>query len=410
MSGGTSESTIVYLDATGCKCVTAVTRETLFESADAAEVIQAAMDACPDAGGTVLLEQGDYDLRAAVKLRSGVHLRGRGRSSRLRLAAENADGVGVLCEGINTAVVSDLAVVAGGGDAAGGVVLDDCGDCQVRDVTCAGLAGCGIEVRNGSFLSEVRGCRLAGNAEAGIRFHKLKKGRAGDYIANTISDCIIYGGGRGIDCEEAIVVNIVGCTVYQSKDTAYYLHRDTNSVLISGCRTFQITGSAVVVEDSHELNVTGNIFCWHTGHGIVVRGARWGAITGNEVIDTGSYNPGAADQAVALADVADKLTPCDAIRLLDVRGFSVTGNTLFNWPQGTRLAAGVREDNRSRMNLIANNNINYYGEADVVSEGRDSVVAGNVGHGDEPHRGSSSYPWCQSFRTELTDRFIAEQL
>jgi len=145
---------------------------------------------------------------------------------------------------------------------------------------------CGVwffVVRENSFLCEVAGCRLAGNAEGGLLLRRLKKGRAGDYISNTVRNCLVYGGGCGIECDNAVVVNLLGCTVYQSGKTAFYLHDDTNSVLINECRTFQITGSAVRAVRSHELNVSGNIFCGHTEHGIVIEECSWGAIVGNNV-------------------------------------------------------------------------------------------------------------------------------
>ncbi len=406
-----SESILVYREGDTYRAVRRITRDAVAEGSSASEVIQAAADASTPGGGRITLEAGTFLLDASIRLATGVHLAGQGRATRLCLSARNSDRVGILAESANFVTVADLAVMPGDcPDGRAGVVLHDCGDSKVERVLCAGFAGDGIVVREGSFLCEVSGCRLAGNAGAGIHLHDLRKGRAGDYIPNTIRGCTVYGGGVGIECDRAIVVNVLGCTVYQSKDTAYLVHDDSNSVLVSGCRSFQITGSALVAEASHELNVSSNIFCWHTSHGIRVRDCRWGTICGNEVIDSGSYNPGAIDQTVRMAHVADRVVPCDGIRLEGVHGYNVTGNTVFNWPQGTRLAAGIRENASSRKNVLTGNNCNYFSEAGVVSEGPESLVSANVAQGAEPHVGSSAYEYCQSFRTELTDALIADLL
>jgi hypothetical protein len=51
----------------------------------------------------------------------------------------------------------------------------------------------------------------------------------------------------------------------------------------------------VVADHSHEFNLSSNIFCWHERHGVLIQDRNWGTIAGNEVIDTGSYNPGGVD-------------------------------------------------------------------------------------------------------------------
>jgi hypothetical protein len=90
-------------------------------------------------------------------------------------------------------------------------------------------------------------------------------------VPNLVTNCIVYGGGKGIECSRTIVLNIVACVIYQSQDVAYYVGNTSNSVLISGCRSFQIGSHAVVADGSHEFNLSSNIFCWHEGHGMLVR-------------------------------------------------------------------------------------------------------------------------------------------
>lgn len=40
--------------------------------------------------------------------------------------------------------------------------------------------------------------------------------RAGAFVPNLVTNCTIFGGGKGIETKRAIVLNIVGCMVYQT--------------------------------------------------------------------------------------------------------------------------------------------------------------------------------------------------
>lgn len=78
------------------------------------------------------------------------------------------------------------------------------GDCKVRDVFAVGFADYGIWVRNNSFLCEVRGCTLAGNDKANLYLHELARGNYGDFIPTLVTNCIAYGGGKGIEVARLI--------------------------------------------------------------------------------------------------------------------------------------------------------------------------------------------------------------
>jgi hypothetical protein len=412
MSTALSQNLVIMQDGAYYKAFTDFTHELQHESARASETIQAAIDALAGAGGEVILGRGVFRLDEEVRLADNIWLRGSGRGTKLRLDPTHKSGIGLSCTGLKGAVISDLALLgAECPEAVAGIVVDGCGDTKVRDVFAGSFGGYGIWVRNSSFLCEIRGCSLAGNRKAGIYLDFLREGKYGDYIPNLIANCMIYGGGKGIEARQTIVLNIVGCAVYQTGDIAYHIHTTSNSVLISGCRSFQISGHAVVVEDTHEFNVSSNIFCWHTGHGIVIRDAYWGTIAGNEVIDTGSYNSGAKNFTTTFDQLPADLPLFDAIRLEHVRGYNVTGNTIFNWHLAHKMGHGIIEDAVSYNNTITGNNVNYYQHADVLSLGRGSVTANNIGKGDygyddETGRGTK----VQSFRQELTDQFIAEQM
>jgi hypothetical protein len=405
------ENLIVFGAATGYRVLTEMTRETVYQATRADKAIQWAIDALAKRGGQVALGRGDFPIEESLVLASSVKLCGGGRSSKLRV---RAGGVGLRVEQRRDVEIQDLSIVAEGGEAKTGLLIDDSGACQVRNVYCAGFARYGIWVRNNTFLCEIRGCTLAGNGEPGVGANlyldHLARGRYGNFVPNLITNCTIYGGGKGIECNRTIVLNIVACVVYQTQGAAYTVRNTSNSVLISGCRSFQITGPAVLVDDSHEFNLSSNIFCWHTEQGVLVRNCNWGTIAGNEVIDTGSYNPGGPDHATQFSELPDDVPQYNGIELLNAQGYSVTGNTVFNWGVCPKMLYGIREDAQSYRNTITGNNVNYYDEGDVLSEGRESIAGHNAGYPDLPYQsGESAGTSVQSFEAELTARFIREQ-
>lgn len=358
----------------------------------AAAAIQTAIDAQPAGGGSVRLGQGEYRLERPLRLRPRLRLAGAGRATRL-LAG---DAEGILGEGADGCEVAELAVHGG----RRGIVLADCGEALVRDCTVSGCTGHGLVLERHCFLSALRGCSVHACGQAGILLGPLAKGRVGDYLPNSVQHCQTAGGGTGILCDNAVVANLVGCTVLQASGAAYHLRSIANSVLISGCRSFQIEGHALLVEGSQELNCTGNIFCWHTREGILLRDVRWGVVAGNEVIDNGSFNPDAPDQTLRF-DALGALPALSGIVLENCQGINVSGNTVFNWPQGTRMGTPIREDAAGLANVIQGNYANYYAAAAPVEAlGRDGLVAHNHGIGPEPHISSSAYPLIQSFQPE----------
>jgi hypothetical protein len=394
--------------------LTEVTREVVHASPDAGATIQAAIDALDVAGGAVTLGPGVFPLNEPVRLASAVWLRGSGRGTRLLVAPANRAGIGLLAEGLHGAVVSDLALQpAERASAEAGLVLDGCGDCSVRAVFSADFAGYGLLVRGSSFLCAVEGCSLAGNRRANLLLDELRAGPHGNYIPSRVAGCTIYGGGAGIECRRAIAVSITGCIVHQSNGAAYHIHGKSHAVAISSSRSYQVTGDAVRVEESHELSVTGNVFCWHTGYGILVRESSWGAISGNQIVDSGSYNPGGPDRATAFDQLPPDLPLHDGISLQGARGYQVTGNAIFNWGVAPPLRYGIREDERSLRNSLIGNSVNYFREAAVRSEGRETLARDNQEHPDAPYAGvglaEGASRMVQSFERELTDAFIAAQ-
>lgn len=359
------------------------------------QAIQLAIDSLGDTGGQVALQSGQFPLREPVKLRDNVWLRGSGRGTSL-LVSGGEGSAGLLCEGLKGAVVSDLALRPAEGEAPlAGIVMGDCGDCQVRDVFCERFAGYGIWIRNNSFLCEIRSCKLAANAKANLYLDDLAGGgRGGDYVPNLVTNCITYGGGTGIECRKTLVLNIVGCQVFQPGGMGYHVHGASNSVLISGCRSFQVEQDAVLVESSHEINISSNIFCWQRGHGIVLTDVSWGAINGNEVIDSGVR--------------ARDGSPMVGILLRSgVQGVQIVGNTVFNWGDQCPMEVGIREAPTCRGNLITANNVNYCVQADIIAEGQGTEVHGNVGELKKAYEHMGRLPFPDFDRTRIR-RFIGE--
>ena len=137
---------------------------------------------------------------------------------------------------------------------------------------------------------------------------------------------------------------------------------------------------------------SSNIFCWHRGHGIVLRDVSWGAINGNEFIDQGVRS---RDGVHTIGVVLSETT----------QGVQVVGNTIFNWGDQVPMAIGVKEDDTCRNNIIAHNNINFYTKTDIVSEGAGTLVKDNLSLQEEAYvgLGRSGYP---DFTRQPIERFI----
>lgn len=394
--------------------LTELTRELVARSSSAGAVLQSAVDALAATGGAVTIGPGSFPIAAPIRLASQVWLRGSGRATRLVVEPANQPGIGLLASGISGAVVSDLALQPAqsqGGVA--GIVLDACGDCKLRGVLCADFAAYGIWVRGSSFLCEIGGCSLAGNGKANLYLDELRAGPFGSYLPNLVANCVIYGGGVGIECRRAIALSLVGCLVHQAEGAAYHIHSRSNAVAISGSRSYQTSGDAVVVERSDECSLSGNVFCWQTGHGVVVRDSYWGTLSGNQIVDSGSYNPGGPDRATTFADLPAALPLYNGVHLLNSRGYQLSGNAIFNWSAAPPLAYGIWEDEQCMKNSIVGNTINYFQAEAVRSAGRESLARDNIAHAERPYndmeRADGPQRAVQSFARELTAQLIALQ-
>ena len=392
------------------KVVDAFDRRAGYASARAADGLQWAIDQAAGAGAEVRLCSGTFPLERPVRLRAKVVLAGAGTGSIL-LPAESFSGNALLvAEQADGFSIERLSVRGRNTLGLDGIVLKRCGEARLVDVSVYRCGGYGIVIADGCLMTLTSQCVMAGNAKGGMLLRNLTtENRNANYPPNRVLACRVYRGGSGYECDHAILVDFTACTAFQTTGPAFHLHRISNSVLLTGCRAFQTSADAVLLEDSQELNLTGNIFCWQTGHGIRVKNGTWGTISGNEIIDSGSWNPGRPDSTTTFSNWNNRIVRADAIVLEGCKGFTLSANAVFSWPVAPPPDYGIREDAASSYNLIAGNMVNYVAKQAILSEGKDSVVGTNcVVEKVGLLRGKpfDAEKMIQSFQPELMDAYI----
>lgn len=363
-------------------------------SGTATDVLQAAIDRLAPSGGSLTLLSGEFPLERTLRLRSRVSLRGSGRSTRLTLHSADANGVAVLGDQADGAEVANLTVVSSeAGRELAGIVLRNCGDCRITGTFAKDFGGAGVEISDNSFLCRVEHAVSAG-CGAGFRALNLARhGRGGDFVPNLIIGCQAHGGGIGFAVERALVVNLVGCIAYQTAGHGFHLWRRSNSVLLSGCRTFQVGGNAVRVDDSHEVAITGNIFCWTREENLILHRVSWGTVSGNNFIDAGVRAP-------------DGVSRTGVVLEKQCRGITVTGNNIFNWSDQPPMLWGLTEDGTGANNVVAANHINFCTQGDLrVGAGTSSI--GNAAQVSPAYEGPPDA--CPDFTPERLRAFLARQ-
>lgn len=373
---------------------------------------------------TVHLATGDFHLAEAVRVTSGLTLVGTGPGSIFRPLADFCGEALLDGQGVDRARLAGFSV-RGSHQAAfrksqtHGIRLASAGDCRIEDILCLNLPGDGIRLEDNSFLCEIRGCRLGECHGAGVRLVKnARNGRGGDYVPNLVTQCMACRGGTGFALDNSLVINLVGCAVHQSRGPGFHVFNKSNSVLLSGCRTFQIEDHAVLVDASHEINITGNIFCWHEGNGIHFREVVWGTVTGNNVIDTGSVNldpgPDPAQREKFTLPTPENLDLAghakDGIHVCEAsKNLSFTGNAVFNWGVNPPMRHGIFADDSCDTIAATGNTINYITQSDAVRlEGDNCEAAANTAV-NHPARIGGASGGCQRFDTTVIERFLREE-
>jgi hypothetical protein len=377
---------LLYPDSNLYVVQTAHSARVLGRHAQASDALEQALGLIPTEGGTIELASGRYALARPLQLRPLVVIRGRGTATVLQAAPGFSGKALIRGERCHRASLIDLTLLGGTADSPGtGVSVIATGELRLVGVTAARFSATGFYLGGSCFMAHLDRCVAAFCGQHGFRLHKLERGEFGDFLPSLLTSCYAYGGGVGFQLDHALVINLVGCVAFQTSGAGFWLTRESNSVAITGCRTFQVSGDAFRCDAAHELNVTGNIFCWHTGSGLVIRGCRWGVISGNNIIDNGSWNSGTADVSTPFSELPKDFENQNGITLEDVRGFSVTGNAIFNWPVCPPMKHGVYEDARCADNIIAANNVNLHEAAAALVNGIDSTQVANLGRARPSH-------------------------
>lgn len=210
-------------------------------------------------GGEIKVENGVFPFHTPVKLESRIKILRSGRTTTFVPASDNTDGVIFVASGKDEILLSDFVCqvdVLSTNEKASGIIIENCGDCKVRSVFIRDFSGYGFWLRNDSFLCRFVDCAAANNGKAEYYISDINAGgRGGDYIKN----CTSYASrGKGIEVYASLCVNTVGCNMYHPKRNGYYFQQGSNSILLSGSRCFKAEGNGILIENSHELNVSSN--------------------------------------------------------------------------------------------------------------------------------------------------------
>ena len=400
----------------------AIDLKTLHTSNQATEAIQWAVNKLGE-GGEVFLHKGKYLLTAEIELNSNVTLRGSGTGSQLIIQGDHATGNALIIKDKNNASVVDLAIksIKDNNKSNTAITVDNSGNCTIDGVTIVGMKQDGILFTNNTFISTITNCRIAACEGNAIKLHKLARGgRGGDFVTNNVESSSIYLGGYGVYCDNALDLNIRDITTYQTKMPGYFVGNHSNSTLVSSCRSFQTQNDAIVVDHSHEINISSCIFSWSEGNGLVLNEVRWGTITGNNFIDNGSINPFERDVDSLVVQGSRPFrrmprTPEDrnsvksgVVMSNNTKGVTVTGNAIFNWPAAPMMQYGIVEDATCMNNVISSNNVNHYKNSNVSSNGKGTQVQGNFGYGEKPYEGSIGIVELQYFDLRLMEIFVED--
>ncbi len=405
------------------------------------EAIDHAIDLIKNSGGSIRIRSGKYEVTSPIHLYNSIHIEGDGKSTSLHISDHFPEGNSVFfADSVNDISIYKLSIIQDNDrQEVSGIIYNHCGTSIISDVFMLGLTHHGAWIRNASFLSRIDACTFGNIENSAVLFENLRQGRAGDFLPNYVSNCIVYSSGMGIEFHKATVADIVNCKIYQTKKHAIFIRDGSGSVLISGCRTFQIQDAAVKIMNAAEINISNNIFCWHEKEGIVLDKVIWGTITGNEIMDNGSFNPVDSSNfdfdlngqtrpygipigdfdfnlyrknnphgKLALEEVKEKGN-YSGIKILNrTRNITISSNAIFNFRQGGGpMKNGIEEDHTCSQNIIVGNNIHYYRDNDILSRGQNSEVINNISHKNE--RDLSNY-WIQGFDLRLMDHYIQEQM
>lgn len=365
--GQIQESYVVYRNGDRTEARGRITGRTAASAVEAAEVFQTVLDRLSAAGGGRLeIEPGHYLINRPIEIFSDITFSGAGKSSVLALGEVNAlnEGVILRATGQDRIVIADLTLQgAESARASAGIILEAAGFATIRGVYAREFSGYGFWLRSNCFACKLENNYTSGNDQAGTFIDHTTKGRGGHFVPNKIIGCYSYAeDGNAFEFYRAICQDIVGCVSHFAKGAGIRMRKSTSN-LINGNRIFMGQSHGIWIQDTFEMNVSGNICGWNWGDNLVLDHCVWGTVTGNEFIDAG----GREREGYGI------------YMKRGTKSVQITGNAIFNWWDNQAMTGGIYEGDDCWENQITDNVINYYREFDVKSLGKDSVAAFNLG-------------------------------
>jgi hypothetical protein len=318
-------------------------------------------DAFEGEGGLIEIGVGSFRLEEPWRLPAEVSLQGKGRHTLIY----SEQPLSALLETVsNNGVVIENLALQGEDAVENGLVVRDCIDCEFRNLNVRDFTKCGILVKDASFMNKLSNNTTLNNGDAGTFIKDCESGRGGDWVPNLVTGCSSIGErGHGFMTANSFCINFTACSVYQPLGHGFYIAGHSNSVCISGSRVFESALNGIMVEDSHEINISSNIICWNQKNGCELDYVVWGTVSANNFIDNGGrVNENA--YGIHLRNYTKSL--------------QISANAIFNWPEHIPMRCGVYEEESCSYNQISCNNINYFTEEAVKSLGANSAVRDNL--------------------------------
>ena len=320
-------------------------------------------------GGEITIKQGDFPIHAPINLENRVTIRGAGNASILRLMSDNEKGI-ILSAESKTQIKLENFTCAGDeshpNENSTGVFFSKTGLSEIKSVYSHDFRGYGFWLKDDCFANLLVENMTSGNDKAGYFIDKtlwVNTNPGGGFVPNKLIGCYSYAeDGHGFLFEKAICQDIVGCVYYLPKGHGFYF-RNSTSNLISGCRGFMGFKNGIMLENTHEMNISSNIIGWNWGHNLEMFHSTWAIVSANEFIDAG----GRQDPKYGVYMHGD------------VRACQISNNLIFNWLDNQIMQGGIFESEECSENQITDNIINYYKDKDVESLGKNSRTGFNLG-------------------------------
>lgn len=362
------QSYLIYKDSDHYLCFNEDKDSVLWKHHSASLVIQYAIDHCKnEINSEVILGNGRFDIDKPIRLESNVWLHGKKRGTELNV--NGSRGTGIVLEGAADVQISDLSIItANNFDSFAGIHAMNCKGLKISDVWVIGFANFGIMISEDFNRLIINRCTFINNEQAHI---KLQKFEAESIDESVISNCTFFCGGYGVKAEKredkGQGLEICDNIFAQLKGMA--IDSDIDSAWISGNKLYWI-GLDGMKLGGRGFRIEGNINSWIRGHGLVLDGARYGMVNGNNFTDLGvrSRN-GFRKCGVAIYNSDYNI---------------ISGNSIWNFGDQGQLEYAVYE-NSNCINNILKGNAGWFYASPVAFRaiGENTIVENNTSNKGE---------------------------